>query len=367
MTAPRVVFLVHGGRDSIELVRAQGLASHHPSDRVHFLCREGPKFQTARAWHAQIKALKPDLLYVINTTLPGLLLAPWWRRKHGLPYIIDTGDVVYEMARSSGSHAAWKLPLLKRLEEQALCNASVVVVRGSEHQSYLRTEGLQHVELIRDGYSPAPEVAAQDVSDLRSQLGLEGRFVAGVMGSLVLSPKLQICYGWDLVQALAHLPDPSIHGLIIGDGPGRPWLEELARRHQVTGRLTFCGRIPYAEVPLYLRLLDVALSTQTNNLAGRVRTTGKLPEYMAAERFILASRVGEATRLLPAEMLLDYEGEVDAGYPQRLAKRLRELCSHRQLLDLRHTLPAIAAEHCAYDVLSRRFSEVVRRAVPGSA
>ena len=38
-------------------------------------------------------------------------------------------------------------------------------------------------------------------------------------------------------------------------------------------RLVFTGRVPYGELPAYLRLMDVALSTQTNNLPGQVRTT----------------------------------------------------------------------------------------------
>jgi hypothetical protein len=127
----------------------------------------------------------------------------------------------------------------------------------------------------------------------------------------------------------------------------------------------FCGRIPYPEVPLYLRVLDVALSTQTNNLPGRVRTTGKLPEYMAAERFILASRVGEAARLLPEVMLLDYAGAVDAAYPERLATRVREIHHERRQLDARRELPELARRHCAYEVLAARFNEVIASLASG--
>jgi hypothetical protein len=359
VSAPRVVFLIHGGPTGIEMVRARGISQNHPADRVHYLFRDRPRGETAREWHRQLKALRPDLIYVMNLAVPGFFVARWWRRFHGVPFVLDTGDVIYEMARSAGTHAAWQLPLLRLVENGTLRAAHTVVVRGSEHQALLKEQGLPRVELIRDGYLQPPEISVEAVTQLRAKLGLEGKFVPGVMGSLVLSQRLQICYGWDLVQALAQLRDLPVQGLVIGDGPGRPWLEELARRHEVADRITFCGRIPYAEVPLHLRLLDVALSTQTNNLAGRVRTTGKLPEYMAAERFILASRVGEATRLLPPEMLLEYHGEVDTAYPQRLANRLRELCVNREQLDLRHTLPGIAQENCSYPVLSRRFDALV--------
>jgi len=354
-----VLFLGHGGRDSIEAVRARGLSLNYPPDKIHYLWRESGRGQTARDWHREVAAIAPDVLYVINTAMPGLFTARWWRQFHGLPYVIDTGDVVYEMARSAGTYPAWKLPWLRLLENQMLRNAHTVVVRGSEHQAHLRAQGLPRVELIRDGYGEAAPVDTNALEVLRARLGLKGKFVAGVMGSLVQSPRLNICYGWDLVEALAQLGDLPVQGLIIGDGPGRGWLEEQARKHGVGERITFCGRIPYAEVPLYLQLLDVALSTQTNNLAGKVRTTGKLPEYMAAERYILASRVGEAARLLPPEMLIEYAGEVDRSYPQQLAQRIRQLCQNPGLLELRHTLPEVAAQQCSYAVLSRRFREVV--------
>jgi hypothetical protein len=51
--------------------------------------------------------------------------------------------------------------------------------------------------------------------------------------------------------------------------------------------------------------MDICLSTQTNDVVGWVRTTGKLPLYLAAGRYVLASRVGEAARVLPEEMLVD--------------------------------------------------------------
>ena len=48
-----------------------------------------------------------------------------------------------------------------------------------------------------------------------------------------------------------------------------------------------------------LGALDVVLSTQSNDVVGQVRTTGKLPLYMANGRFILATDVGEASLVLP--------------------------------------------------------------------
>lgn len=359
MNFPAVTFLVNGSSQSIEAVRARGLARRLPPDRVRFLFREEGRFNSLRQWHTALCQNRPELLYVLNTALPGAALAPWWRVRHGTPYILDTGDAVYSMARRSGIQAGWRLPLLWLMEQTAQRKATAIVVRGTRHREYLLSQGFSQVEVIRDGYGEQNLANAESVAALRLRLGLGNQFVVGVMGSLVFSPRLGICYGWDLIHALARLKHLPITGLIIGDGNGRAWLEALARRLKVFERITFCGRIPYAEVPTHLRLIDVALSTQTNNLPGQVRTTGKLPEYMAAERFILASRVGEAALLLPDLMLLDYVGEVDSNYPAGLAERIQMLYNQPALLELRRYLPNLANLECNYDVLSNGLANML--------
>jgi glycosyltransferase involved in cell wall biosynthesis len=363
MTFPKVAMLVNGGASSIEMVRARGLASQWPEDRKLFLTRDGSRWTVAARWHAALKRWKPDVAYVLNTALPGAVLGPWWSRRAGKPFILDTGDAVLEMAARSGVTPAWKRPALRRVENLAQRSAAIVVVRGTRHQEHLRGLGLRRVEVIRDGYMPAPPADPDRLAALRRQWGLGDGLVVGVMGSLVFSPRLKICYGWDLVEALALLRDLPIRGLVIGDGDGREWLENKAEALGVRDRIAFTGRVPYADVPLYLQLMDIALSTQTNNLPGQVRTTGKLPEYMAVARMILASRVGEAAILLPEIMLLDYEGEVDPAYPGRLAARIRELAQSPGLMDARLELPALAARHCSYETLSARFAEVARAAI----
>ncbi len=359
MNPPKITFLVNSGPDSIEAVRARGLARRLPPDKTRFLFREGSRLSTWFRWAAELKRDRPDLLYVLNTAMPGAALAVWWRRWHGVPYLVDTGDAIHEMARRSGIQGGWRLPLLWLLEKVSHRAAAVVVVRGTRHREHLVASGLPRVTVIRDGYAEQASATPESVEALRRRLGLKGRFVVGVMGSLVFSPSLGICYGWDLIRALVDLKDLPVTGLIIGDGDGKAWLEAQAETAGVADRVVFCGRIPYADVPTYLRLMDVALSTQTNNLPGQVRTTGKLPEYMAAERFILASRVGEAALLLPELMLLDYEGEVDDRYPDRLAKRVRLLQSQPELLEVRRTMPPLAFRECNYDLLSQKLMDLV--------
>jgi glycosyltransferase involved in cell wall biosynthesis len=354
MNRPAVSFLVHGGPDSIEAVRLRGLSQGVSPNAIRFLFRTKDKRATWSEWTRELRNTRPDLVYVLNTALPGAPMAVWNQLFRGIPYILDTGDVIFEMARRSGIGAGWRLPMLWTVEQLAWRCAHRIVVRGTRHKEYLERRGFR-ASLVRDGYASQQQVTPESIAALRSKLGLHGKLVIGLMGSLVWSPRLQICYGWDLIRALPSLTDLPIAVVIIGDGNGRAWLESEANRLGVGNLITFTGRIPYAEVPAYMRLLDVALSTQTNNLPGQVRTTGKVPEYMAAGCFILASKVGEAELLLPPEMVIPFNGELDPDYPARLASRIREVLAKPEMLALRKSLPEIAARTCSYEVLSREW------------
>lgn len=354
-----VTFLVNGRFDGIEAVRAAGLARHLDPSSTRFLYRGRSRWVSAFKWIGALWGSHAHVHYVINTAMPGALLAVFWRFAFGVPYVLDTGDAIYAMAKRSGTKAGWRLPLLWMLERLAERFAATIVVRGTNHRDHLVLQGRKRVVVIRDGCAEQTSATENSILTLRKSLGLDGRFVVGLMGSLVFSPRLQICYGWDLVEALVNLKDLPITGLVIGDGSGMKWLIEHATKLGVIDRIVFTGRIPYSEVPTYLRLMDVAMSTQTNNLPGQVRTTGKVPEYMAAERFILASKVGEAALLLPDVMLIDFNGEVDRSYPKRLAERIRLLHSEPGLLEARRGTTALAARECNYDYLSSRLLWVI--------
>src|SRR5262249_52958560 len=133
----------------------------------------------------------------------------------------------------------------------------------------------------------------------------------------------------------------------------------------VTDRIRFVGHVPYVDLRRWLHSFDIALSTQTNDLPGQVRTTGKLPLYLACGCFVLASRIGRAARVLPEEMLVDYDGSRDPPYPARAAAHLRRLIEARRSF---RTLGLATGERLAprydYETLSRDLAALVARLAP---
>jgi glycosyltransferase involved in cell wall biosynthesis len=273
------------------------------------------------------------------------------------PVIIDTGDVISAVARTLGRGPIGQR-LTQLLETLSLRFADHIVVRGTNHRSLLKKRDINRVSVLQDGVDLS-EFYPQDASSIRRQHGLEDCLVIGLLGSSHWNPELETCYGWDMLDALHHLNDKPTHALMIGGGSGIPKLKQKARQLGVADRVTFTGHVPYDKLPEYINSMDVCLSKQTDDLVGHVRTTGKLPLYMACGKFVLATRVGEAAHILPDPMLIDYDGSNDPSYPKRLADRIRSLVLDTKLLQSGAKNRQRAAQYFDYDLLSSRMVKII--------
>jgi glycosyltransferase involved in cell wall biosynthesis len=202
---------------------------------------------------------------------------------------------------------------------------------------------------------------------LRRAHGLENRFVVGVVGSLHHNLNLNLFYGWELAESLARIPaDAPITGVVVGDGNGRAPLEAAAKRLGLGDRLKLVGRVPHDEVPLWMNVLDVGLSTQTDDPVGWGRTTAKLPEYLACGTVVACTDVGEAHRFLASTgQTLRYSGLRDETYPERLARHLQGLAaastpSRNETLSLRTANRELACREFDYRVLKERVSALLQ-------
>ena len=285
-------------------------------------------FKSKRGWRRWIEigreiwSARPKLIYAFKPDKWAFFafLLGWMI---GAKRMLDTGDVRHALARARGA-GFWACLTERLFEVGNLHWADAITVRGTEHRRLLASHGYRNVSVIPDGVDPCHSRYVCDPELRRKILGDRKVVTVGVMGTANWNPKRKMCYGWELVEVLNLLKNLPLFGIMIGDGSGLPHLKRRAEQCGVRDRIAFVGRIPYEEVPRYVSLMDIALSTQTNDLVGQVRTTGKLPEYLACGRYVLASRVGEAKFVLPEEMLVSYYGAGrDDTYPGR--RRLRGL------------------------------------------
>ena len=357
---PRVTLLVNGGEDSAMGIRARSLV-RTAGDRVEarIVYRGASRARSIGDFGRRLRGERPDLVYVLDMAYSGVLAAALHGACSRCRVIIDTGDAIFALARSSAIRGPVGLGLTWALEEFGLRRADHIVVRGTRHAELLRARSIA-ATVIPDGVD-VEQFAAMDGSPVRDKFSLGRAFAVGLVGSSIWSDRLQMCYGWELVESLALIHDRDVCGLMIGDGDGIERLRRRAAELRVSDRLRFAGRVPYDQLPAHIAAMDVCLSTQTNDIPGQVRTTGKLPLYLAAGGFGLASRVGEGARVLPEPMLVEYSGTRDPTYPARLAERLAAVRAMPDRATLAARGVTIARREFAYDVLAERWINVIFR------
>lgn len=279
-----------------------------------------------------------------------------------VPYVVDTGDLAFALARSVGGRRFRELLVVGFGEQAMLHRSAGIVVRGHRHKRYLPAG--KPAITVRD--LPPAHAQPVDAAQLRAKLGiLPGQFVVGLVGSISRAPRLGTTYGWDLIDALALCP-PCVLALIVGDGSGLIELRARAQARGVAERCVFAGRVESGMAHRYVSVMDVAVSTQTNDAVGSVRTTGKLPLYLASGCPVLASDVGEAHDILGSYgWTVPYRGRVDPTYPEKLAAAIGQLVNTPEDAARRRQIAlSIAAREFDRSAARRAVAEFVLEIAP---
>ncbi len=362
-----LAILVNSSQDGALSPRAFAFARRLAAEFVVELVWRQPGRPKAMFHSLQrILRFQPKVLYLVDLGYTAALPALLYRALRACPLIIDTGDALAELFWTTGRVGRMGRGAIRRYESAVLRRADHVVVRGSGLKEYVADLGVRRVDVVPDGVDTSV-FHPMEVMALRRTLGAENCVSIGVLSSLNWSRRFDWGPGCELIEALTLLDKVPVCGIVLGDGPGLKILERMATERGVRERVKFVGHIAYEALPSYINAMDICLSTQTNDWVGRARTTGKLPLFLACGRFVLASRVGEAARVLPDEMLVDYREGFDPTYGERLAQRIERIVSMPQLLKLGNESRRIAEAEFDYEALARKVATVLRQVLKRSA
>jgi glycosyltransferase involved in cell wall biosynthesis len=95
---------------------------------------------------------------------------------------------------------------------------------------------------------------------------------------------------WHGLDHLLHgiaATNPSVHLVLVGDGPTRPSMETLARKLDIHDRVHFVGRVSREQVPTYLAGFHVGAILKDPSVPG---DPIKLYEYLAAGLPVVATK-----------------------------------------------------------------------------
>jgi hypothetical protein len=237
-----------------------------------------------------LKREKPDLVVMEGTGIAGgmaLILARLLWRIH---YVVSSGDAVGPFARMF--HPV--IGLFFSVYERVLCRMGTGFIGWTPYLTgRALTFGCRRA-MTAPGWAPIEkpfEAYSEGRIRIREKLGIsDDTIVFGVIGSLQWNPRVEYCYGAELVQAVSRVSRPDVAVLIVGDGDGKVRLQDMARSG-LGHRVFFTGRIERAEVPNYLAAMDVASLPQSMDGVGNFRYTTKISEYIAAHLPIVTGQL----------------------------------------------------------------------------
>jgi glycosyltransferase involved in cell wall biosynthesis len=268
------------------------------------------------------------VLYAVPTT--GWQTVAFARR-HRVPVVFRALDVSHQIRRSPLS------PLIRRAERYVYRNVDLLSGNNPAMASYCVEEsgrtGPTTVNIAPVDLSHFAEASA---STRRGELGIapDDRVVL-YMGSFFGFSGLDT-----VVEDMAGLFEdhPDLRLVLVGGGELDDELRAAVTRLGIHDRVVFTGVVPYAQLPDYLGMADVAINPFRPELLTHVALPHKILQYMAAGVPVVSTSldgirgvlgddsgvtwVAEPTDVARAAVALAYR---DAAERARIAQRQREV------------------------------------------
>jgi glycosyltransferase involved in cell wall biosynthesis len=247
-----------------------------------------------------------------------LLSGAWAKSLFGLPLILEVNA---PLAEERGRYGGLALPrLAHRLEGYVWRAADYALPVTEVLAGHLTAAGVseRRVRVVPNG-ADREFLEPHDRLAAKARLGLTGRTVLGFTGFVREWHRLE-----RVLELIARHRDRDWHFSVVGDGPARPGLEQLAAQLGIADRVTFTGVVERADVPGHVASFDVALQPDVVPYASPL----KLIEYLAMGRAIVAPAAPNIREVLEHERnaLL-----FDPADDQAFAAAIERLCSDASL------------------------------------
>lgn len=269
------------------------------------------------------KDWQPDAIYERYSLLAtaGTELA----HELGIPHILEVNA---PLSKEAAEHRGLKLRHTAETLERRILNATSHVIAVSEPiRQWAGSMGVaaDNASVMPNGVNIARFADAKPAPS--AALETDDRPVVGFVGTLKAwhgTPMLIRSMGL-IARIRGKANTPRL--LIVGDGPQRELLQQLAVEEGIDDLTLFTGSVPHEEIAAWIARMDIAVAPY-DDLQNFYFSPLKVYEYMAAGKAIVASNIGQITECLThqANGLLYQPGNVTS-----LADQIMLLLDNAQL------------------------------------
>ena len=252
------------------------------------------------------------------------------------PFVFELRDLWPESIRVVGAMKdSWALRMLERLELFLYRRAFRVISVTHAFKKNLISRGIKanKIHVVTNGVDISRFIPQTRDDALVKEMGFEGRFIAGYIGTHGLAHALETLL--DAAHAAQTQGDESIGFVFLGDGARKAELK--ARAEQLGLRnVRFVDSVAKDEVPRYWALLDVAIIHLRRTLLFETVIPSKLFECMGMGIPVLHGVAGESAEIVVKDQVgipfvPEDAGELLASLrrlqnDKALYSRLRENC-----------------------------------------
>ncbi len=272
-------------------------------------------------------------------------------RLKGQPWVFELRDIWPESIKVVGAISnARVLSILERLEVALYRDADLIVAVTHGFKQILERRGINgaKVQIITNGVALEDFSPRRKDQQLERDLGLEGCFVAGYVGTHGMAHGLDT-----LLQSAQILRDTlgasAIRLLMIGDGAEKQRLRERSNELGLSN-IIFLDSVPKSEIARYWSLLDVSIIHLKKTDLFRSVIPSKLFESMGMGIPVLLGAEGESADIVKQATI----GETfEPENASELAQKLIAMSSNPEHRSLYAAQGPVAAQRYSRTKLAR--------------
>lgn len=282
-----------------------------------------------------------------------------------VPWVFELRDIWPESIRVVGAMKQSKiLDLLEKLELFLYSKASAIVSVTHAFRASLILRGVNgdKIHVVTNGVDISRFSPRDKDVELLEQYGLQGKFVAGYIGTHGLAHALDTVL--DAAKALKTAPDGDrFRFILLGDGANKAALRQRAQSEGLDN-VIFVDSVSKDQVVRYWSLLDVSIIHLKKDELFTTVIPSKLFECMAMAIPILHGVQGESAGIVEREDVgLLFEPE----NPEALIKGLRRLADDSELLARFKANGSEGAQHYDRSFLAAEMLEILKTEVRKAA
>jgi len=239
------------------------------------------------------KSIDAIVLYSVPTNgLQAIHLA----RKFNIPVVFRSIDILNMLV----PYPALR-PITKFLEKRVYSKVDMILTLTPKLSTYVinKSANTNTVKLLPMPVDTDLFRPSTDTAEIRQKYGFgEYDQIIVFIGTLFEFSGLDT-FIRQFPKVLKEIPQARL--LIVGDGPQRPKLEEIITELGLATQVIITGFQPYRSMPQYINLATICINPFHITDATRDIFPGKIVQYLACEKVVVATSLPGMTTVIPAE------------------------------------------------------------------